>query len=373
MKSQVSIVRCENYEPARVEKAVREALLKLGGITNFVQPGSKVLVKPNLLMAAEPRYPVDTHPEVVRSVIRILKEIGADIYVGDGPSVWAGQSSEVGVVYEKSGIKRVVEEEGVRLVFFDKRRWSGKILLSTWVDECAYIINVPKFKTHNYTVLSGAIKNLFGLVPDKYKLELHKQNFTMKKFSGMLVDIYQAVRPALTVMDGIVAMQGDGPGMSGEPKDLGLVFASADGVALDSVMANIMGFDPFDVPMIKEADARKAGCARLSDIQILGEPLESIIGKPYKFPHAALHMKCPQIIPKALLESIIRFRPRIDRAKCVLCRTCIKTCPNNAVKLDNDRIKIDYSRCIACFCCQESCPHQAIGVKRGMLTKLLRL
>jgi uncharacterized protein (DUF362 family)/Pyruvate/2-oxoacid:ferredoxin oxidoreductase delta subunit len=373
MKAQVSIVRCPDYEKTRVQEAVRRAVDLVGGMKSFIKAGSTVLVKPNLLMAIEPRFAVDTHPEVVRAVIILLKECGARILLGDGPSVWGAASSEVGKVYDVSGIKAIAEEEGVELVTLEKRRWFGEVLLSTWVDDCDFIVNVPKFKTHNYTVISGAIKNLFGLVPDKYKLELHKNFFEPERFAGMLVDIYEAARPALNVVDGIVALQGDGPGTSGVPQDMGLVLAGQDAVAVDSVIAGIMGLKPFDVPMIKQATERGLGKSAAQDIDILGEKLDSVSGRPYQLPHSAFFLKTPSILPKAILKGLIRFRPCIDREKCVLCRTCIKTCPEEAVKLLNDKIRIDYSKCISCFCCQESCPHKAIDVKKGILAKLLRL
>jgi uncharacterized protein (DUF362 family)/Pyruvate/2-oxoacid:ferredoxin oxidoreductase delta subunit len=371
VKSKISIVKCGSYDYSAVEKAVREAVDLLGGISNFVKPGSKVLVKPNLLMAKGPEYAIDTNPEVVRAVIRLLKEVNAKIYVGDGASVWPGQSKEMNVVYERSGIKKVTEEEGVNLVKFDNRRWYGTVLLTTWLSECDYVISVPKFKTHNYTVLTGAIKNLFGLVPDSYKLELHKRHPSPYKFARMLVDIYETVRPSLSIIDGIVAMEGDGPGTSGTLRKLGLVLAGSDAVALDSVMARIMGIKPLDVPMIKEAHSRKLGNADREDIDIAGEALKDIAGPPFKSPNT-FNMGVPEVLQKVLFHSVVRFYPEFDREKCVLCKTCIKTCPNSAIKVYNDRLLIDYSKCLSCFCCQESCPHGAIKVKRGLLAKLMR-
>jgi len=372
MKSKISIVRCATYDYPEVEKALRRAVDLIGGISNFIKPGSKVLIKPNLLMAKGPDFAIDTHPEVVRAVIRLLKEVDAKIYVGDGASVWPGQSNEMKVVYEKSGIQKVADEEGVDLVKFVNRRWYGKVLLTTWFSECDYIISIPKLKTHNYTVITGAIKNLFGLVPDRYKLELHKQYCSVEKFGQMLIDIYETVRPSLSIIDGIVAMEGDGPGTSGILRNLGLVLAGADAIALDSVMARIMGIKPLDVPMLKEGHKRKLGNIHLEDIEIVGEPLKDVSGKPFKFPNS-FNMKVPEVFQKFLFKIVVRFYPSFDRKKCVMCLTCVKTCPNNAITVYNDRLVLDYSKCISCFCCQESCPHSAIKVKRGIITRLMRI
>jgi uncharacterized protein (DUF362 family) len=148
MSAEVSIVRCPNYEPHRVSAALRNCLDLLGGITKFVKPGSRVLVKPNLLMAAPPGSAVVTHPQFCRGAIRLLKEIGCRIIVGDGPSVWGNQIEDVDNVYEVSGIREVCQDEGVELVKLDKRRMRQKFPMSTYLDECDCLVNLPKFKTH---------------------------------------------------------------------------------------------------------------------------------------------------------------------------------------------------------------------------------
>ena len=253
MKSKVAIVKCKSYEPSLVQEATRKAIDLIGGVSIFIRPQSRVLVKPNLLMAKEPEFGIDTHPEVMRAVIKILKEINCEIFVGDGPNVWGSQAENVDEVYERSGMKRVCEEEKVSLVKFDKRRWRGKFPLTSWLDNCDNLVNVPKFKTHDFTILTGAIKNLFGLVSGTYKTELHKKYFDKEDFARILVDIYQEAKPVLTIVDGIIAMQGDGPGTSGKLRDLNLLLASTDCVSVDSVMALIMGLEPFDILTTKEA------------------------------------------------------------------------------------------------------------------------
>nr|MBC8436634.1 DUF362 domain-containing protein [Candidatus Omnitrophota bacterium] len=247
MNSRVSIGRCTSYDSPAVEEAVSRAIDALGGIKSFVRPASKVLVKPNLLLAAEPESGVDTHPEVVRAVIRALKKIGCNIFVGDSPSVFGDQIENVDEVYARSGVKKICEEEKVSLVEFNKRRLRRGIPLTTMLDECEYLVSLPKFKTHNLTLLTGAIKNLFGLVVGTYKTEIHKNYFRVNDFSKVLVDIYQEARPALTIVDGIVAMEGDGPATAGKLRDTNLLLASADCVALDAVMALIMGIKPLAV------------------------------------------------------------------------------------------------------------------------------
>jgi uncharacterized protein (DUF362 family)/ferredoxin len=373
MDSRVSIVKCAGYEPSLVQGAVRKAVDSLGGISIFIKPESRVLVKPNLLMAKEPEFGIDTHPEVVRALIKILKGIKCEIFVGDGPSVWGNQIENVDEVYERSGVKRVCEEEGVSLVKFDKRRWHGKFPLTTWLDNCDYLVNMPKFKTHDLTILTGAIKNLFGLVSGTYKTELHKDYFDKESFARILVDIYQEAKPALTVVDGIIAMEGDGPATSGKLRELNLLLAGADCVSLDSVMALIMGLEPFDILSTREAANRGLGTAEINSIQILGEKLEEVIAEPFLLPTTSPFKKN---IPRPVInlaKKLIKYYPCVERDNCIGCAACIQACPNQAITMKNKRIVFDYSKCIACFCCQEACPASAIKVKKSVFAKIIGL
>ena len=382
MNSKVSIVRCENYEPNLVLERAKKAIDLIGGISNFINPGSKVLVKPNLLMAKEPEFGIDTHPEVVRSVIKVLKEINCAIFVGDGPSVWGNQVENADEVYRRTGVKSVCVEEGVELVKFDKKRMREKFPLTTWLDNCDYLVNLAKFKTHDLTILTGAIKNLFGLVPGTYKTELHKKYFDVEDFSKILVDIYEQTKPSLTIVDGIVAMEGDGPASSGKLRKLNLLLAGYDCVALDSVLALIMGLRPFDILTTKEAAKRGLGVADINAIQIMGEKLEDVIEEPFELPTTSITRKIPRPVVN-LVKKLIKYYPCVERNNCIGCAACIQACPSKCISMNpaparrsgvkNNRIVFNYSRCIACFCCQEACPAAAIKVKKSVLAKMIGL
>lgn len=372
MNAKVSIVKCKNYEPPLVLETTRKAIDLVGGITNFIKPQSKVLVKPNLLMAIEPQSGVDTHPEVVRAAVRLLKEINCHICLGDGPSVWGNQIENVEEVYRRSGMEKICQDEGIELVKFDKRRWSGKFPLTTWLDNCDYMVNIPKFKTHDLTLLTGAIKNLFGLVPGTYKTELHKNYFRADDFAKILVDIYQQAKPTLTVVDGIVAMEGDGPGTGGKLRNLGLLFAGSDCVALDTIMALIMGLEPFAVLTTKEAVARGLGVADIKSISILGESLEDVMGEPFALPSTTIKKNIPRPIVE-IAKKLIKYYPCVEQDNCIQCAACIQACPNKVISLKKNRIVINYRKCISCFCCQEACPNSAIKVKKSVLAKIIGL
>ena len=371
VNSTVSIVKCDTYDPAVVQSAVRKSVDLLGGIAGFVKPKSRVLVKPNLLMSKGPESAITTHPEVVRAVIRLLKEIGCSVIVGDGPSVWGKYIENVEAVYESTGIGRICAEEKVQLAKFEKRRWHGKFPMTTVLDEVDCLVSVPKFKTHDLTLLTGAVKNLFGLVSGTFKTELHKQYYDKEEFSRILVDIYEQARPALTVVDGILALEGDGPATSGIPRKTGLLVAGRDCVALDSVLALIMGVEPEDVLSTKEAARRGLGEARREHITVVGERLDAAIGKPFVLPTTSLATSWKKNLPKPVVElarRLIRYYPYTVHANCIKCGACVDACPKKVISFDkNRRIVFDYKGCIACFCCQEACPASGSQLLAGLL------
>jgi len=372
MNSCVSVIKCRDYQPSLVLEATRKAIDLIGGISGFIRPKSRVLVKPNLLLAKEPESGIDTHPEVVRAVVKILKEINCTLYLGDSPSVFGNQIENVDEVYRRSGVKKICEEEGIELVKFDKKRWRGKFPLTAWLDNCDYVVSIPKFKTHDLTILTGAIKNLFGLVSGTYKTELHKNYFERNDFAKILVDIYQEAKPALTVVDGIIAMEGDGPATGGKLRHLGLLLAGSDCVALDAIMALIMGLEPFDILSTKEASARGLGVAQVKSISILGEKLEDLMGGPFILPSTSMKKNLPRPIME-IAKKLIKYYPYVKQDKCIQCMACIKACPNKIISLKKNRIVIDYRKCISCFCCQEVCPEAAIKVKKSILAKIIGL
>ena len=372
MRTTVSIIKCVDYDPPSVQEAVRRAVDSLGGISAFIPAKSSVLVKPNLLMASPPEAAIVTHPEVVRSVIKLLKGINCSIYVGDGPSVWGNEAGKEDEVYEKSGIRRVCEEEGAALVKFENKRWRKKFPLAAWLDKCDCVVNIPKFKTHSLTLLTGAIKNLFGFVWKTHKVELHKKYFDAADFCKMLVDVYEEVKPALTVVDGITIIEGDGPGTSGKARRAGLLLAGRDCVALDSVLAFIMGLKPEDILTTKEAAGRGLGVCDMNSISIFGERLEDAVLKDFLMPSASLQSKIPRPVIE-LAKKLLKFYPCVEQDNCVKCALCAQACPNKAITMKRGKPVFDYSKCISCFCCQEFCPHAAIKIKKSLFARIAGL
>ncbi|MDP2940839.1 MAG: DUF362 domain-containing protein, partial [Candidatus Omnitrophota bacterium] len=288
------------------------------------------------------------------------------------PSVWGEQSENIGQVYALTGMRQVAEEEGARLVQFQKHRWRGKFPLTDWLDSCDYFVSLPKFKTHTFTTLTGAIKNLYGLASGVYKTELHKKYFRKEEFAGILAEILRQAKPNFTLVDGITAMEGDGPASAGKPRSLGLLFCGADCVALDSVLAVVMGLAPRDIPSTKIAAQNGLGVADMEEIEVLGEKLEDVVGKPFILPGPSLTSRIPQPLAN-LLRKMLRFYPKVNQKNCLDCGACIEACPNKIISRKKGKIVIDYSRCLSCFCCQETCSNTAINLRKSLLAKLLKL
>ena len=369
----VSLVRCDDYEAGKVFAAVSRSLDLLGGIASFIKPGDRVLIKPNLLKGRHPDAAVTTHPEIVRAVIRLVQQAGATALVGDSPGI-----GDLRKVAERAGILAVIEQEGATLAGFDEAvsvKGQGtfqRFVIARAAVEADAIINLPKLKTHGMTVLTGAVKNLFGCIPGKRKVQWHfNTGVDHDAFSRMLVELSVIIKPCLTVMDAVVGMEGNGPG-SGDPRRIGLVIAGLDPVAVDVVSGNIVGLAPEDLPVIRAAVKAGIGASSMEHIQVLGEKLSGVVVPDFRLPpRDHTEWQLPDWARRRLKDALTT-RPVIDHHACIQCGICMQDCPQRAITDHGGKLNIDYRICIRCFCCQEFCPQGAITVGRGWLLKLVR-
>ncbi|GAH75711.1 unnamed protein product, partial [marine sediment metagenome] len=244
-----------------------------------------------------------------------------------------------------SNIAREVLEVRVESKFIDE------LFISKIVKEADYIINVPKFKTHNLTTITGAIKNMFGIIPGGKKAQLHTLNRSINEFAELLVDIYQIRVPDLNIMDAIIGMEGAGP-TNGKIRIINKIISSENGISLDSVMAAMMGLKPDTIELLQVAKKRNLGKIDISNITINGE-LEVISG--FKTPNNGFLQR----IRKKVVPHIFSFAaviPIVDHNKCKICKKCIEVCPVSAMNLTNKFPEADRKKCISCFCCDEHCP-----------------
>jgi len=371
MKSSVSIVRCQNYDEDEVLKGLRQAIDLIGGIEHFVPKGNRVLLKPNLLYGKPAEKAVTTHPSIVKGMIKIVREGGGVPFIGDSPAVGGLLRTA-----EKAGIKRVADEMNCPLVEFDRPvlspKGAGKHFKQLEIDqaivEVDVIINLPKWKTHGNTLLTLGVKNLFGCIPGPRKALWHlRAGENHKLFAEVLVDLYQMVKPSLTVLDGIVGMEGNGPN-SGHPIPLGLILASNDALSIDQVVCDLLGISR--KALLTNRVALEQGIGR-DGIDVLGERVEDVRIPHFQFPPlSGADWNLPGFIRKAL-KNALSTKPVIEEEKCILCDRCVEICPPKALERKEKGLIFDYGKCIRCFCCQEVCSEGAITIEPGWAIKLM--
>ncbi|MFC1621624.1 DUF362 domain-containing protein [Candidatus Omnitrophota bacterium] len=367
MKTKVSLVKCKTYNAEEVGPAARKAFDLLGGLELFVKKGEKVLLKPNMLSRRTPEQGVNTHIEIVRACARLVRDCGAVPVIGDNP----GGSLTPKQAYDASGFSSMAKEEGIELGQTKDVKVVRGMPISSYFFECDKIINLPKMKTHGLMNLTGAIKNMYGAVSGLNKTQLHKIFPKPEEFAKVLVDVFEIVKPQLVLMDGVVAMDGDGPN-AGRLRSAGLLIAGQDSVAVNSVFSRLIGIKPLDILTTKEAGKRGLGESDLENIEILGESLSEVFIKDFKLPRSNKVLSLPNPVIKALAR-LIRFEPAIDRKACKRCKICVETCPVHAITIDDTKTAIDYRKCIKCMCCHEVCPYAAVKLKRSILARICGL
>lgn len=376
----VSVVRCESYDEAVVGPAVRRAIDLLGLKRPLVGAGEKVLLKPSVIGAAAPEEAATTHPAVLTAVARLLREEGADLCYGDSPG---GIISPLRAL-RKAGLHEAAEAAGVPLADFVKGRWVSypegrvckRLLLAEGVLAADAIVGLPKLKAHGLTRLTGAVKNQLGCVPGVTKGEYHAQFPSVYDFAGALVDICLFVRPRLHVMDGVVAMEGNGP-RSGDPRKLGVILASTDPVALDVVASMVVALDPTFVPTTEAGARAGLGIADPERIRVVGESIESV-----REPGFRIQRRRAEAVPSKGIRRVVRRlaarRPKIERKVCTRCGRCVDACPVRPRALGwvggregKAPPRFDYRRCIRCYCCQEMCPAGAVRIHTPVVRLVL--
>ena len=371
MKSTVSIVKCQDYDEERVIIALRESIDRIGGIRTFIKEGSRVLLKPNLLYGRSPEKAVTTHPSILKGMIQIVREVGGVPFIGDSPSV-GGLTRAA----EKAGIKAVADKMKCPLVEFNRpvvpRDAGSKIFKKLEIDqtvlEADVVINLPKWKTHAQMLLTLGVKNLFGCIPGPRKAQCHLMaGEDARAFARILVDVYRIVQPSLTILDGIVGMEGNGPN-SGRPIPIGLILASGDSLSLDQIVCDLLGISRKSLLTNRVAFDQGLG---KEEIEVLGEKVEDVKISSFRFPTLSrVDWGLPGFLSRAL-KNALTSKPAVVEEMCKECDECTKICPTEALMRKGKDLVFDYKECIRCFCCLEVCQEGAISIKPGWALKIV--
>ena len=390
-KIRVSVVKCSSYDPEILDPALERCLGALNCFRDIIKPGKKILLKPNLLSPNSPEKAITTHPLFVEAVIKKIVQI-----TGQPENITLADSCVPILPYTENGLKKLYEATG--MINLPKRtgiilNYNNKVTSVSYPDgisikqfdtlsaavEADIIINIPKLKTHNLTVTTGAVKNMFGIIPGMAKPGFHTRFFNISMFCNMLIDIVCAADPQLTIMDGILGMEGNGPGNGGTPRKTNLILSSIDPFALDNIASNIMGLVEDDNPVLSEAKKRNFSGAYIESIELLGGLISELKIDGFKLPKVSGKEKgssaMGKIIKKVALN-VLNPYPVIKRKKCFgdKCKACKKICPQAAIsdsRRNKNALIFDYNKCTRCFCCSEVCPTGAVENKYTLLGNIM--
>lgn len=375
----VSLLKVESYQDGLPEKLVT-LLEPLGGLASMCKRGDRVLLKPNFILARPMESAATTHPEIIRALIRLLQDIGCQVAIGDSP----GLGSTAGVI-RKLNLTEDLKFLGVQVVELDTpqlkdlkqslyfERHFKNLHLAEQLNDFSVVINLPKLKSHGQMGVTLATKNLFGCVAGPAKVQWHyAMGRNYKAFARLLVEIAFSVNASLHILDGIIGMDGNGPS-NGRPRELNLLGASSNPIALDRVIVEILQQKTERFPIFGAAREMNIPGIEMSEIEVMGDSVVSCLVNDFEIPatkglglvfqnHPALNR---------LVGNLFRKRLTVDRNLCSKCRQCETQCPVQAITI-NDKVRIDEQKCIRCYCCQELCPVGALVISDSVGMNIIR-
>jgi len=387
MNNQVYIVSCPDYN--QVDEKMDKLVSMMGGMSRFVEPNERIVLKPNLLLPARPEQAVTTHPRVVTAIARMVKKEGAFAVIADSPgSGYKYNEKTLSTLYRKCGMYEAAEESGAELNFDTTYKpvsfLQGKLIkhfdVIAPVIEADAVLNLCKLKTHTLMSFTGAVKNNFGVIPGLAKPGYHAKLHDQDHFADMLLDLAEYVSPRLSIMDAVTGMEGDGPGATGTPRQIGLLLGSRNQLALDIIACEIIGLRREQNPLLIAAGKRGLAPAGLDEIEVIGAEISKIRFSDYRLPATAVsaglggHLNWWQKPLEPFFKSWLSQAPQVIRKKCLACGICLDSCPMNAITIIESKrnyARIDDKQCIRCYCCHELCPEGAIALRQSLMHQVL--
>ncbi|MDR2017636.1 MAG: DUF362 domain-containing protein [Syntrophobacterales bacterium] len=338
--------------------AIKDFIVRGFQEINFEVKGAKVLLKPNLLSGKPPEKAVTTHPAIIRAMSELLLDKGCEVHVGDSPGYESTEKS-----LKLSGVMSIIKQLGLSIATFDSRIIKENegispyrsFILGEDPDGYDAIINLPKFKSHTMMGLTLGVKNTFGFIPSKEKARWHlRAGKDRLLFAAVLIDVHNIVKPALTFLDGITGMDGEGPS-NGRVRQFGLVAMCRDAYILDHVIESMVGAKSV-LPISRVA--RRHGLIGSYEKNDFGVPeVKNFVMAKTTDTDWAL----PEFV-KNILKNLFVKKPKLRKDLCKGCGVCVDVCPATSLSLSGGSVEFDYRTCIRCYCCQEMCPEGSIKV-----------
>lgn len=372
----VACAKCDSYERNTVERAFTSLLDGLGPLESMIGRSDRIVVKPNLLRAAFPEQAVTTHPEILRHLIFRVKQLTDKVVIAESPA-GINTAGQLRSILKRTGIQAICEELSVPFVLpdddiielsVDGAALYKKVKIGRVFVEADKVIGVAKLKTHALTKYTGAVKLMFGMIPGLEKARYHLRVQSPEDFAQLLLDVYLAAVPSLSIIDGVWAMEGHGPS-AGQPCRLSCLISSQNAVAADIVASTIIGYKPEEISTNRIAMER--GLSPIfSELKLMGDSISDLVNSSFS------RIDLPTVRPTAsrwtrIAKKRLVARPEVTE-RCRQCGQCIDICPTQATQDAGfgNKVRIDPDRCIACYCCLEVCPHEAINLKTTTTARL---